>query len=156
MVNAAEKAKPDTRYEQQWDDYGEEQLAASSRPQPSQYRYRGRGNSFRGRVWSNASRGRGHQQGSGGVFQNYSDYSGAGVSSESNRQGNAEMGRGGNFSQPPQFQNQSYNPQTCNKCGRFHAIGACFAFNKECFRCRKVGHFSFCCRSPPVYRGNAW
>lgn len=35
----------------------------------------------------------------------------------------------------------------CKRCGTRHGRKSCPAFDKECIKCKKKGHFARCCRT---------
>ena len=50
---------------------------------------------------------------------------------------------------------QSNTKQPCNRCGYNHSHGHCPAFNRKCFNCNNIGHFTALCRKPCSTRGPA-
>ena len=50
---------------------------------------------------------------------------------------------------------QSTTKQPCNRCGYNHSHGQCPAFNRKCFNCNNIGHFTALCRKPHSTRGPA-
>lgn len=45
-----------------------------------------------------------------------------------------------------EYSYQRSNPYDCNRCGRKHQPKSCPAFQKECSKCHKTGHFAVKCR----------
>lgn len=52
------------------------------------------------------------------------------------------QGHGSTGQQPPRGRNWK-----CGKCGQGHQPRQCPAYGKTCHKCKKVGHFSNCCRN---------
>ena len=43
---------------------------------------------------------------------------------------------------------QSTIKQACNRCGYNHSCKCCPAFQRKCFNCNNIGHFTTLCRKP--------